>query len=296
MHRRRFVQAGATLMGSALVVGCEPSERSPGGEAETAPREPGPPPSPPTRPLGPVGIQLYTLRSLMEANVPGTLEQVAAIGYREVEFAGYFGRSAAELRALLDGLGLVAPAAHVDLGAMRDRTDAVLADALELGHTYVVVPWLPEAERSSLDGYRRLGELFNRFGARCRAEGLTFAYHNQEYDFARMDGQRPYDVLLQETEPELVALELDLYWAIKGEADPLRYFAAHPGRFPLCHVKDMSASGDMVDVGDGAMDFAAILAASSQAGLRHYFVEHDTPDDPLATAARSYAHLSGLRI
>ena len=240
-----------------------------------------------------IGLQLYTVRTLMAEDVERTLETVAEIGYREVEFAGYFDRSPAELRAVLDRLGLAAPAAHLDLATLRDRLPEVLDAAGTLGHRYVVLPSLAPQDRDSLDDYRRLTDEMNRLGEACRVADVQFAYHNHAFEFERLDGQIPFDLLLARTDPELVAIELDLFWIIHGGGDPLAYFEAHPGRFRLCHVKDRTADGSMVDVGAGEIDFASIFARSEQAGLTHYFVEHDEPGDPEASIRASYLYLSG---
>jgi sugar phosphate isomerase/epimerase len=241
-----------------------------------------------------IGLQLYTVRSLMAEDVERTLQMVAGVGYREVEFAGYFDRPPAGLRATLDGLGLAAPATHVDLATLRDRLPEVLAASATLGHRYVVLPWLAAEDRDSLDDYRRLADEMNRLGEACRAADVQFAYHNHEFEFEHLDDETPFDVLLARTDPELVAIELDLFWIIHAGRDPLAYFEAHPGRFSLCHVKDRAADGTMVDVGAGEIDFPGIFAGSEQAGLAHYFVEHDQPADPEASIRASYLHLSGL--
>ncbi len=230
----------------------------------------------------------------MAEDVERTLEMVAEIGYHEVEFAGYFGRSPTELRATLDGLGLSAPATHLGLNVFRDGLDQAIETAATLGHRYLVLPSLPSEDHDSLDDYRRIGEEMNGFGEACRASGLQFAYHNHAFEFERMDGRIAFDVLLEETDPELVKIELDLFWIIEGGQDPLAYFEAHPGRFHLCHVKDRLADGTMVAVGAGELDFAAMFAQSEGAGLRHYFVEHDQPSDPGASVRNSFGHLSQL--
>jgi sugar phosphate isomerase/epimerase len=230
----------------------------------------------------------------MAEDVERTLEMVAGVGYHEVEFAGYFDRSPTELRAVLDRLGLTAPSTHVGLGPLRDRLPEILDEAAALGHRYVVLPSLPARERESLDDYRRLADEMNRFGQACRAADTQFGYHNHAFEFERLDGEAPFDVLLARTDPDLVAIELDLFWIIHGGEDPLAYFEAHPGRFRLCHVKDRTADGEMVDVGAGEIDFPGIFARSEQAGLAHYFVEHDEPVDPEASIRASHLHLSGL--
>ncbi len=247
------------------------------------------------RSLERVGIQLYTVRDRMAADVPGTLERIAGIGYDEVEFAGYFEHSPADIRAMLAANGLASPAAHVPLDGMRNEPESLIDAASEVGHDYLVLAWLGEDERRTLDQYRAHAELCNRFGERCRDAGIQFAWHNHEFEFEALDGVLPMDLLLAETDPDLMQIEIDLYWTRVADVDPIAYFDKHPGRFPLCHVKDMAADGAMADVGDGTMDFAGIFAASEQAGLKHYFVERDNPTDSLESAARSYAALSTLK-
>lgn len=267
MNRRTFVAAAAVAAGMGI------------------PR--------PTRPA--LGVQLYTLRRAMAVNPSRTLARVAAIGYREVEFAGYFGVAPAALRGLLAAHGLTAPAAHVDAldpAAWR----AALAAAGVLGHRYLVLPWVPPERRRSLADIRGLAAACNRAGAEARAAGLRFAYHNQEYDLAPLEGRIPYDVLLGETDPALVELEIDVYWMIKGGHDPLAYFARWPGRIPALHLKDSAGppAHRQADVGAGRIDFRAILAQRDRAGTRHFFVEHDEPADAFASIGASYAHLQRL--
>jgi len=246
------------------------------------------------RRLEKIGFQLYTARELMAADAAGTLDAIAAIGYDEVEFAGYFDHSPAAIRSFLGSAGLTAPSAHVQLDDMRLRAEAVIAAAQTIGHDYLVLGWLAPPERETLDQYRAHAALCNRFAEQCREAGIRFGYHNHEFEFEELQGRRPIDLLLAETDAELVKIELDLYWINVAGADPLDYFARHPGRFPLCHVKDMAADGSFADVGTGTIDFAAIFAASEEAGLEHCFVERDDSPDPLATAAVAYAYLRGL--
>jgi sugar phosphate isomerase/epimerase len=246
------------------------------------------------RRLDRIGIQLYTVRSSMQDSVERTLERVAQIGYQEVEFAGYFDRSPQQIRRVLDDTGLRAPATHTPLETLENEWEAMVDLAAATGHQYLVVPWIAPANRSGLDDYRRMADRFNRVGERAKAAGLTFGYHNHDFEFEPLEGRVPWDVLIEETDPALVKLELDLYWITKAGGDPFTYFRDHGGRFPLVHVKDMAADGSMVDVGAGTIDFAALFAHSDQAGIQHYFVEHDNPRDPFGSLAASYGHLHNL--
>jgi sugar phosphate isomerase/epimerase len=247
-----------------------------------------------SRGLDRIGVQLYSVRGLMQEDFAGTLEAVAAAGYDEVEFAGYFGREPAEVRALLERVGLAAPASHVPLAALRDDLEGTLETAKTAGHRHLVCPWLAPEERDSIARYRAHAAFFNEVGAACREAGLGFAWHNHDFELEPIDGTVPLDVLLEETDPQLVSFEIDLYWTVHGGGDPLDYFDRDPGRFSLCHVKDRTADGEMVDVGAGAIDFAAIFARSQQAGLEYFFVEHDEPADPLASIAASHDYLRTL--
>lgn len=245
------------------------------------------------RKLGKIGIQLYTVRSLMSKEPEPTLAALAAIGYQEVELAGLYGMSAAGMRQMLDRHRLAAPSGHLALNDMRRDWAGALATAVALGQRYIVCASIDEHERQ-LSDYHRIAKELSHLGEDARRHGLQFAYHNHAYEFTPTDGQIPYDILLAETDPHQVQMEADLFWMTKGGGDPLHYFARYPGRFPMVHVKDMTSGGKMVDVGQGAIDFRAIFAQSSRAGIQHYFVEHDEPPDPIADARTSYNYLRQL--
>ena len=236
------------------------------------------------------GLQLYTIRSLMQDDVPAALALVADVGYRHVEFAGYFGYPASELRLMLDDLGLAAPATHVSPADMAENLEAVVESALTMGHRYPVVYAIDPESRATLDDYYRVAERFNAWGEACDRAGLRFAYHNHAFEFESIDGRVPYDVLLEETDSSLVDFELDLYWIRAGGRSAVEYFERYPGRFTLWHVKDMDTQGEMIDVGDGIIDFAALFDRDDS-GVRYAYVEHDNPPDPEMTIRRSYAAL-----
>ena len=247
------------------------------------------------RRLDKVGLQLYTVRDQMKADFEGTLAHVAEIGYKEVEFAGYFDHTPADVRAILDRHGLSAPSTHIALGEI-DAWKASLDTAKAIGHEYIVVPWIPQEKRLTLDGWKNVAGVFNRAAQLAHDAGLQFAYHNHDFEFPKLEGQVPYDVLLQNTDPKLVQLEIDLYWLTKGGQDPLSYFSRWPGRIPLVHVKDSAGAPEhkMVDVGQGKIDWKRIFAKREQAGIKHFFVEHDQPPQPFQDIAASYRYLSQL--
>jgi sugar phosphate isomerase/epimerase len=241
-----------------------------------------------------VGLQLYTLRREMAENFDATLARVADLGFKEMEFAGYFGRSATDVRRVLERNGLTSPAAHIQLTAVRSNLQGEIDYAAELGQTYIVIPSLPGDERS-LDDYKRHAQTLNSAGEAARRAGLKMGYHNHDFEFAQTGGQTHYDVLLNETDPELVDFEMDLFWINVAGSDPLAYFASHPGRFTMLHVKDRDTHGRMADVGLGTIDFAGLFSNVDTAGFRHYFVEHDNPGDGLASVANSIYTVRNLR-
>ena len=245
-------------------------------------------------PLDVIGVQLYTVRALMAEDVAATLDAVAAIGYREVEFAGYFGHSSAEIRTWLDAAGLAAPAAHVGLGELEGAgLEAAVESAQAIGHRWLVVPSIP-GELQTADGYRQVADVLNSAGAAVAGANLRIGYHNHAFEFEAVGagGETGYDLLLEHLDPAFVDLEIDFHWSAAAGVDSAALLRAHPGRFPLCHVKDLTADGRMADVGAGVIEWAGIFALSETAGLTHFIVEHDQPGDPLASVEASYRYLS----
>lgn len=251
------------------------------------------------------GFELYSARSLLARDFEGTLEALAKLGFREVEGSDLFGRTPAEARRCFDGLGLAAPSWHTFLDP---ENGAALDEAIEragaLGARFLVAATAKELvsfgpkdvvlrEDLPAEGYRGIAAFLNRAGERCRAAGLRFAYHNHHVELRPVEpGRSGLELLLAETDPAFVGFEIDLCWTVAGGADPLALFAQHPGRFPLCHAKDVNERGEDLDVGSGIVDFGAILADAERAGVQHVFVERDTEEDPLRTAARGYERLA----
>lgn len=261
-----------------------------------------------------VGLQLYTVRDLMKKDFMGTIAQVAHIGYREVEFAGYFGHTPQEIRSILKENGLTAPSVHVDYSTVEKKWPETLETAKAIGHSFVVCPWIDQSQRNP-DGLKRVAQLFNQAGEGAQKAGIQFAYHNHAFEFEPLEslGNKPlYDVLLAETDPKLVKMEMDLCWITVGGADPIKYFDQYPGRFPLVHVKDWTkkgpagndyggatggraVGGHMEDVGQGEIDWKRIFAQSDKAGIQHYIVENDEPKSPYDDLKISYEYLTKLR-
>jgi sugar phosphate isomerase/epimerase len=240
------------------------------------------------------GLQLYTLRSIMNDDLEGNFRRIAEIGYKELEFAGYYDRTPQEIRAILDENGFTAPSTHISSAQFRNSLDKIIEDAKIIGHEYVICPHPGDEPFETLDDYRAMAEFFNEVGMKCQEAGLKFGYHNHSFEFEEIDGVVPYDILLEETDPELVPMQLDLCWIVNAGKDPVAYFEKHPGRFHLCHVKDLDANGELANVGSGTIDFARIFASAPTAGLKHYIVEHDRPgDDPFESIRVCYNYLTG---
>jgi len=268
---------------------------------------------PAERQLPAVGLQLYTVRGAMKSDFDGTVAKVAQVGYTEVEFAGYFDHSPKDIRALLDKCGLTSPSCHVPYSTVTDKLAEQIEMSHVIGHKYIVCPWIDEKQRAEPDGYKRAAEAFDKAGEQTRKAGIQFAYHNHTFEFqpsAALGGKLPYDFLLEATKPENVKMEMDLCWISVAGKDPIAYFNKYPGRFPLVHVKDMkslpkgeegpTASPDkemanMTEVGSGVIDWKHIFANSGNAGIQHYFVEHDFPKDPWVSITKSFEYLHNLR-
>ena len=248
------------------------------------------------RKIDKIGVQLYTVRDAMKEDFNGTLAKVAAVGYREVEFAGYFDRSPKDVKASLDRVGLVSPSAHFNNTYLGDKWPGVLESANIIGQQYIVCSSVDEKTRQEPGGWPRFAEMFNHAGEAARKAGIQFGYHNHSFEFTPVDGKLPYDILLHSTDPNLVKMEMDLYWIVNAGADPLAYFNRYPGRFPLVHVKGRAKNGDMTEVkGDNSIDWKALFAQSEKAGIKHYFVEQDKSDSPFDSIRTSFEYLHELR-
>jgi sugar phosphate isomerase/epimerase len=250
----------------------------------------------PREPIGSIGLQLYTVRELAKKDFERTLAAVARAGYKEVEFAGHHGQRAARIRTMLDNAGLSAPSGHYAASDVESNSAAVFEDSRALGHSYVTVSWIDAKDRTP-DGYRRVASVLNAAAEKARAAGLQLGYHNHTFEFTRLsDGQTGYEILVAECPPENLLLQADVFWMIKAGEDPFAWFRRHPNRYRMIHAKDTGpAPGhEMVDVGSGEIDWPRLITAAKLAGVKHFFVEHDEPKDPMASIGRSYRYLSTL--
>ena len=256
-----------------------------------------------------LGVQLYTVRELMKDDFEGTIAKVAQIGYQEVEFAGYFGRSAAQVKAVLEKNRLKTPSTHVQYDELDDQFPSVVEFSKTIGLEYIICAWIPEEPRKSPDIWKQASDKFNRCGAQAKVAGMQFGYHNHWFEFLPTNGKLPYEDLLRLCDPKLVKMEMDLCWIKVAGADPLKYFNEYPGRFPLVHVKDVKTmpkvtyggaqnfgdTADVTEVGGGLIGWKQIFAQADKAGIKHYIVEHDYPKQPLESIKTSYDYLTNLR-
>lgn len=246
-----------------------------------------------------IGVQLYTLRDQISKDPKGIIQKVAALGYNEVESFGYndgkyFGLTATEFATLLKQNNLTHPSGHYMLTALSNNWDKAIADAKIAGQKYMVLAYLLDTERKTIDDYKKIAVQINKAAEACKKAGIQFAYHNHDFEFIDMGGQHGYDIFLKETDADLVKFELDLFWIAKAGKDPVEMFKQHPGRFPLWHVKDMdnTEKKSFTEVGSGVIDFKKIFAASKTAGMKHFFVEQDVcPGPPLESIEKSIKYL-----
>lgn len=269
-----------------------------------------------------VGLQLYTLFNVIDNDVVGNLKKVAAIGYKEIESAfskkgGYYGMKPKEFAALSKDLGLAWKSHHV-MGApfklpagakmpvdadgkpitipvmknLRDNQQELIDEAAEGGVQYLVCASTPIG---TLDEVKASIEVLNKAAEAAKKAGLQLCYHNHDAEFRQVEGQVPYELFLSQTDPEQLKMELDLVWVIKGGYDPVELFRQQPGRFPLWHVKDLSADRQNIQpVGTGTIDFKKIFAQAKLAGLQHIFVEHDMPADAFDSISTSMKNLKPI--
>ena len=245
-----------------------------------------------------IGLQLYTIRDIFSKDPFGTLKQVAQIGYREVEYGGggFEGMDHAKLRRTMDTLGLTAPSVHIGYDALLQRFDQSVTMAKTLGATTVVLPYMTDEHRNAA-GWDAALPNFNRFATELKKAGLGFAYHNHDFEFTiKPGGVSLYERLLKETDPALVKLELDLYWALHAGQDLTTLIGRLSPRLYAYHVKDMRPDRSMAAVGAGTVDFAALFKLKASAGVRHFYVENDQAPAPyLPDITTSFRTLRALR-
>jgi sugar phosphate isomerase/epimerase len=294
LNRRNFLAASSAAL---LAAACKPATVTTAGRQK----------------ISQVGLQTYTLREALAVDFVGTFQMIKDVGFDFVELNGrnFADRAPSELRKILDDVGLPAPATHVDYNSLSE-TPSELADvAATLGCDYVILPWVGDDQRSA-DDYKRHAEMLNTASDVLGQSGVNVAYHNHHFEFFDLgNGTNGLDILLTETDPNRVSFELDLFWAALAGVDIPALFKAHPGRFKLCHIKDMSGDpaayaasldfattvqGLMVNVGEGTLPFESYFAENSVSGMEYFIAEHDNPPQPYRQSIQtSYAAVKAMR-
>ncbi len=255
---------------------------------------------------GPFGIQLYSLRAQLAKDVPGSLKHIRDAGYTDVETAGFYNLSAAEFKKQLDQAGLKCTGMHGgDDNRFRNQFDQIVAEAKVLKPDYVLCPWVGEQRRKDAEGCQRVAGEFNAWGKKLQEAGFRFAFHNHDAEFKPVGDSTAMDIFIQESDPELVFFELDLFWVKRAGVDPAEYLRKYPGRTKLVHLKDIEKDrplGDFkptptewnVPLGTGQIDWPKTLAACADVGVTHYFVEDESSSAP-EQIKQSIAYLKKVR-
>ena len=248
------------------------------------------------RPSWLAGLQLYTVRDLLAADLDGTLRQVAEIGYREVEPAGWVGGATVHVvQAALQRHGLRATSMHASYQRLRNDAEAVVEEAHIVGANFLVCPSIDAQDRQTADDWKAACQRLGEIGRMARRHGLALAYHNHDFEFVPFtNGAIPFDLMMTETDPLDVKFELDVYWVAKAGRDPVQCLKDGRGRIPLVHLKDLGTDGSTRELGAGVLDFERIIRSALLAGARHLFVEQDDSADPLRSIAMSLRFLERL--
>jgi sugar phosphate isomerase/epimerase len=245
------------------------------------------------------GLAVYTVRAPAARDFEGTLAAVAEIGYRDLDMYIYEGRTAPKTtRAILDRVGLACASARVATPAIYRGWDRSLDAAATLGARWITLANVPWEERTVWRDWEEMFDVFGRVGEQARRRGLTFTYHNHDFELQPVEGRIPLDAMLGATSAEDVKLQMDVYWMSKGGRDPVKEIGRLGARVASLHLKDMdrTPARGITTVGAGTIDFVSILRAARAAGVQDCFVEEDNPTNPLAAAREAYRHLASLRI
>jgi len=244
----------------------------------------------------PIGIQLYTVRDLTREKFKDTLKKVADIGYPAFEFAGYGGMQAKELKTFLDELGVKACGTHEGFNGITGDTEAIIEFNKAIGNTYIVCPSMPHLIRQgSAEMVKDFANDLNVAGYKLKKAGMQLCYHNHSFEFEKRDGKTIFDLIFENSEPDLVQAEIDLAWAVHGGVDPVEIMDKYPTRVPLLHVKDITKDGKLVPVGKGVVPFKKIFKKAKEIGVDWYIVEQDSSERPILEAIEiSYKNLVKL--
>jgi len=254
----------------------------------------------------PLGLQLWSVRGPLTANLPAGMAQVRSLGFTMVESAGTYAHTAKEMRALADANGIRIVGSHISYDTLLSDMPGAIAEAKTLGASFVVVAWIPHKTQFDVAQAHVAAMNFNAFGAALKAQGMRFGYHTHGYEFRPLpDGTTAFDVLVRETNPDLVFFEMDVFWVVNAGMDPVTLLEQYPGRFKAFHVKDMrkgaptglyegsAPASDNVAVGQGSVDWPTLLASGRKAGVEYSFIEDET-SNPLANIPQSVKYLETL--
>ena len=240
-----------------------------------------------------IALQLYTVRDKTAVDMAGTIEELAAIGYKYVEPAGYGNLNAQDFAAALKAHSLQAISAHVGIDRLIDERQSVFEEMQLLGCKHVIVPWL-SPERRNVEFTDQLIGFLNAWGPEFRDAGMRLGYHNHEFEFEPMGNTTMFERLIAETDPAMVSLQIDLGWAAIAGADPVQLIRENAGRVPLLHAKDLGLDGSPITSGEGVLPWPEIIAAARGAGTEYLIVENDQPEDSLEDVRRALANLEQL--
>ena len=304
MKRRKFVKQTSAFAAGGMLLSCSPSgeKKASVEEIETSAA-----PSPETKDLG---IQLYSLRNELPDDRLGVLQKISDIGYKYLETyllegEHHLGYPIAEYKKMLDDMGLQVMSGHIPTGRTAPELEGTLVnnfekaieDAIYLGQKYIVCPYLQDSERTSLDDYKATIELLNKSGEKCKEAGITFAYHNHEFEFEEMEGQIPMEMIIEQTDPDICQIELDIYWSTFAGRDAIELFNKYPNRFALWHVKDMNKENreETTFVGGGSIDYSRIFQNAQNSGMEYFFVEQEHYPTPVFEGIESsFKHLQSI--
>lgn len=248
-----------------------------------------------------IGLQLYSVREQMSENPMMTLNAISEIGYTQIETAEYsegkfYQKSPAEFKKMTDDLGLQIVSSHIPIEELYKNAEHTIETVVNTDQSYLVLPWLDQEQRNSIEKYQAHIALMNRVGELCQSADITFCYHNHDFEFWPLEGQTPIDLILKETDADKVKIELDIYWISKVGKDPIKFIRDNPGRCPLWHLKDMDTSKEknITEVGNGIIDFKSILAEAETAQLTDFFIEQDHSINTMESIKKSYDYVNQI--
>lgn len=244
-----------------------------------------------------IALQLYSIKELTSPDFLGTLEKVAKIGYNGVEFAGYFNTPGKDLKKAMNSFGLKSAGSHIGISSITENLDEVIEYSLQIDDPYIICPGLPVYMRDSAEAYKKLAALFNEVGLKCKNNGIQFAYHNHDFEFEKFDGQYGLDILLNNTDPDLVHIELDTFWVEYSGLKSIDFINKYKERCSILHIKDMKSLDEKIntEIGKGIMEFKPMVEAGKKYGVKWFTVEQEEFEIPqLVSIQESYNYLRGI--